>query len=64
MASDLEAYILYKVDPRTQVRVALTNLLGEDSPTRVRYRNADGASETWNVGHGSPRLQAALELKL
>jgi outer membrane receptor for ferrienterochelin and colicins len=61
---DLETYILYKVDPHTQLRIALSNLLGEDTRTRTRYRDTAGTSETWTLGQASPRLQVTLELKL
>ena len=61
---DLDAYVLYKFAPQWQVRVAASNLLGEDLQSHARYQDAGGASETWSVARGAPRVQASLEVRL
>ena len=42
---DLEAYALYKFDPRSQLRLAARNLLAPDRPRAMLYANALGATE-------------------
>jgi outer membrane receptor for ferrienterochelin and colicins len=61
---DLDAYVAYKFTPQYQLRVAASNLFGQDSRTYGRYQDAAGASETWSVAYGEPRVQVSLELKL
>jgi outer membrane receptor for ferrienterochelin and colicins len=61
---DLEAYVLYRFTPQWQLRVAASNVFGEDTRTYSRYQDASGASETWSAVRGAPRVQASLELKL
>jgi outer membrane receptor for ferrienterochelin and colicins len=61
---DLDAYVLYKFTPQWQLRIAASNLFGEDTRTYARYQDASGASETWSNGRGAPRVQASVELKL
>jgi outer membrane receptor for ferrienterochelin and colicins len=61
---DLDAYALYKFTPQWQLRVAASNLFGEDNRTFARYQDASGTSETWSVARGAARLQASLELEL
>lgn len=60
---DLEAYVLYKLTPRQQLRVAASNLLRETSRSVGRYQDASGTSENWSYAHGYARVQASLELK-
>lgn len=61
---DLDAYLAYRFTPQYQLRVAASNILGEDTRTYSRYQDASGASETWSVGRGLPRVQVSLEVKL
>lgn len=60
---DLEAYLLYKFTPGLQLRVAVSNALGEDNRTESRYDDSSGSSQTFTSRPGSPRLQANLEIK-
>lgn len=61
---DLEAYVLYKFTPGLQLRVAVSNALGEDNRTESRYDDSSGSSQTFTSSPRSPRLQANLEIKL
>lgn len=60
---ELEAYLLYKVRTGVQLRLAVSNALGEDTLGESRYQDLNGTSQTTSRGPGSPRLQANLELK-
>ncbi|SFU82996.1 TonB-dependent receptor plug domain-containing protein [Pseudoduganella namucuonensis] len=60
---ELEAYLLYKVRTGVQLRLAVSNALGEDNLSQSRYQDLSGTSQTWTRSPGSPRLQANLELK-
>jgi outer membrane receptor protein involved in Fe transport len=61
---DLDTYALLKLTPQYQLRVAVANLFGDDSRSRSRYLDANGASESWSAAHTSRRVQASLEVKL
>lgn len=60
---DLEAYLLYKFTLGLQLRVAVSNALGEDNRTESRYVDSSGSSQTFTSRPGSPRFQANLEIK-
>jgi outer membrane receptor for ferrienterochelin and colicin len=60
---DLDAYWLVKFTPRHQLRVTVSNILGEDNPGYTRYADAGGINENWNDSPDSARLQVNLELK-
>jgi outer membrane receptor for ferrienterochelin and colicin len=61
---DLDAYVLYKFTPKWQLRVALSNILGDDNRSLSRYQDDSGSSESWSLDHTAPRVQASLEIKL
>jgi hypothetical protein len=61
---DLEAYLLYKFTAGFQLRVAVSNALGEGNRTESRYVDSSGSSQTFTSRPGSPRFQANLEIKL
>ena len=60
---DLEAYMLYKFKPELQLRVAVSNALGQDYRGDPRYDDAAGTSRTVTDTPRSPRFQANLEMK-
>jgi outer membrane receptor protein involved in Fe transport len=61
---ELEAYLLYKFSLSLQLRLGVSNALGEDNLSDSRYQDVNGASQTWSRSPGSPRVQANLEVKL
>jgi outer membrane receptor protein involved in Fe transport len=61
---ELEAYLLYKFRLGLQLRLGVSNALGEDNLSDSRYQDVNGASQTWSRSPGSPRVQANLEVKL
>jgi hypothetical protein len=61
---ELEAYLLYKFSLSLQLRLGVSNALGEDNLGDSRYQDVNGASQTWSRSPGSPRVQANLEVKL
>jgi outer membrane receptor for ferrienterochelin and colicins len=60
---ELEAYGLYKFSPGMQLRLAVSNALGEDNRGESRYTDRNGTSENRSWSAGSARLQANLEMK-
>ncbi len=60
---DLEAYALWKFDARNQLRVTLTNLLGEDKFDERIYSDSNGVERRIAVYPNGVNLRLALELK-
>ena len=60
---ELEAYLLYKLRPGYQLRLAVSNALGEDNMSDSQYLDSNGGSRTWSRTPGSARFQANLEMK-
>lgn len=60
---ELEAYLLYKIRPGYQLRLAVGNALGEDNISDSQYLDSNGGSRTWSRTPGSARFQANLEMK-
>ncbi|QNA99728.1 TonB-dependent receptor [Massilia sp. Se16.2.3] len=61
---DLEAYALYKFNPKQQLRVALSNILGEDFVNRGSFLEEGRGLVQRNARiEGAPSLRATLELK-
>jgi len=60
---DLDAYLLYKFNPRYQLRVSANNILGMDNPSDRLYRDASGTSRETGLQPGSVRVGANLEMK-
>ena len=60
---DLEMYLLYKIRTGLQLRLAVSNALGQDRHGYSRYEDANGYNRSWSYNPGSPRLQANLEMK-
>jgi outer membrane receptor for ferrienterochelin and colicins len=60
---DLDAYVLYKFNPRYQLRISAYNLFGMDNPSDRIYRDAAGTSRETSFQPGSVRVGANLEMK-
>jgi outer membrane receptor for ferrienterochelin and colicins len=61
---DLDTYALWKFNPRYQLRVSLSNLLGMDQTSDRSYEDAAGVSRETNYQPGSVRAGVNLEMKL
>jgi outer membrane receptor protein involved in Fe transport len=62
---DLDLYALWKFNPKVQLRLAGSNLLGQDYINASSYTLAgDGTQRSRTIYPGSPTLRATLELKL
>jgi outer membrane receptor protein involved in Fe transport len=62
---DLDLYALWKFDARRQLRIAGSNLLGQDYINAGSYTVAgDGTQRSRTTYPGSPTLRATLEIKL
>jgi outer membrane receptor protein involved in Fe transport len=61
---DLDLYALWKFDARRQLRIAASNLLGQDYINESSYTLAgDGTQRSRTIYPGSPTLRATLEMK-
>jgi outer membrane receptor protein involved in Fe transport len=61
---DLDLYVLWKLNPQTQLRVAGSNLLGQDYIYQSSYTVAgSGTQRSRTVYAGWPMLRATLEMK-
>jgi outer membrane receptor for ferric coprogen and ferric-rhodotorulic acid len=60
---DLDAYLLYKFNPRYQLRVSANNILGMDNPSDRLYQDASGTTRETGFSPGSMRVGANLEMK-
>jgi outer membrane receptor for ferrienterochelin and colicins len=60
---DLDAYLLYKFNPRYQLRVSANNILGMDNPSDRLYQDASGTTRETGFSPGSVRVGANLEMK-
>jgi hypothetical protein len=61
---DLDAYMLYKFNPRYQVRLSANNILGMENPSDRIYQDAAGSSRQTGLSPGSMRVGVNLEMKL
>jgi outer membrane receptor for ferrienterochelin and colicins len=62
---DLDLYALWKFNPKFQLRLAGSNLLGQDYINASSYTLAgDGTQRSRTIYPGSPTLRATLEMKL
>jgi outer membrane receptor protein involved in Fe transport len=61
---DLDLYALWKLNPGTQLRLAASNLLGQDYISESSYTVAGGTQRSRTIYPGSPVLRATLEMKL
>ena len=62
---DLDLYALWKFSPKVQLRVAGSNLLGQDYIDESSYTLAgDGTQRSRTIYPGAPVLRATLEMKL
>jgi outer membrane receptor protein involved in Fe transport len=62
---DLDLYALWKLNPKTQLRLAASNLLGQDYINESSYTAAGGGTQrSRTIYPGSPILRATLETKL
>jgi outer membrane receptor for ferrienterochelin and colicins len=61
---DLDLYALWKLDPKRQLRIAASNVLGQDYISESSYTIAgQGTQRSRTVYPGSPTLRATLEAK-
>jgi outer membrane receptor for ferrienterochelin and colicins len=60
---DLDAYLLYKFNPRYQLRVSANNLLRQDNPSDRIYQDAAGTSRETSFNAGYVRVGVNLEMK-
>jgi outer membrane receptor protein involved in Fe transport len=60
---DLDLYALWKSSPRTQLRLAASNLLGQDYINESSYTVAGGTQRGRTIYPGSPVLRATLEMR-
>ncbi|RJG19200.1 TonB-dependent receptor plug domain-containing protein [Massilia cavernae] len=60
---DLEAYVLWKFSPKTQLRVAASNILAQDFISDVTYADKFGSTRSVSVFLGGATLRATLEIK-
>jgi outer membrane receptor protein involved in Fe transport len=62
---DLDLYALWKLNPKNQLRLAASNLLGQDYINESSYTVAGGGTQrSRTIYPGSPVLRATLEMKL
>jgi len=60
---ELEGYLLYKIRTGYQLRLGVSNALGEDNLGDSQYLDSNGGSRTWTRSPGSARFSANLEMK-
>jgi outer membrane receptor for ferrienterochelin and colicins len=61
---DLDRYAMWKLNPKTQLRLAASNLLGQDYINESSYTVAgNGTQRSRTTYPGSPMLRATLEMK-
>jgi outer membrane receptor protein involved in Fe transport len=60
---DLDAYLLYKFNPRYQLRVSGNNLLGQDMSSDRIYQDAAGTSRETSFNPQYRRVAANIEMK-
>ena len=61
---DLDLYALWKFDPKRQLRIAASNVLGQDYISESSYSVAgQGTQRSRTIYPGSPMLRATLEMK-
>jgi outer membrane receptor protein involved in Fe transport len=61
---DLDAYLLYKFNPRYQLRLSANNILGQDFASDRLYQDAAGISRETSFTPQSARVGVNLEVKL
>lgn len=61
---NLDAYVLWKVDAKTQLRLSAANLLHQDQLAYRSYQDADGGLEQYTAVRNFPIYRLSLELKL
>jgi outer membrane receptor protein involved in Fe transport len=61
---DLDVYGLWKITPKTQARLTLSNILKPDSRGESLYFDENGASNTVRISPSKITVRASLELKL
>jgi outer membrane receptor for ferrienterochelin and colicins len=60
---DLEMYGLWKFDPRNQLRVAVSNILGQDYISQNTYSDAFGSVHRTSIFPGTVVVRATMEMK-
>jgi outer membrane receptor for ferrienterochelin and colicins len=61
---DLDLYGLWKITPKTQVRLTLANILTPDSRDERAYFDESGSTRTLRVSPSKMTIRAGLEIKL
>lgn len=61
---DLDVYGLYKITPKTQVRLTLSNILKPESRDERAYFDENGTSRTLTLSPSKMTVRASLEIKL
>ncbi|HWJ94417.1 MAG TPA: TonB-dependent receptor [Telluria sp.] len=60
---ELDAYLLWKLDPKNQLRLSFGNMLRTDNQSERLYVDATGRSRQASYQAGSMRTQLAMEMK-
>lgn len=64
VSRQLDAYVAWKIDPKTQLRLSAWNLLARGSVSRSTFRNAkDGVSSTESTAPGVRNIRLQLEMR-
>jgi len=58
---DLDVYALWKLDPQNNLRVAVSNLLGQDYTTESLYSDANGSLNRTSIASGETQLRVTVE---
>jgi outer membrane receptor protein involved in Fe transport len=58
---DLDVYALWKLDPQNNLRVAVSNLLGQDYTTESLYSDANGTLNRMSIASGETQLRVTVE---
>lgn len=64
VSRQLDAYVAWKIDPKTQLRFSAWNLMARDSVSRSTFRNAqEGVSSTTSTTPGVRNIRLQLEMR-
>jgi outer membrane receptor for ferrienterochelin and colicin len=60
---DLDVYALWKLDPKNNLRVAVSNLLAQDYTTESLYSDASGTLNRTTVANGETQFRVTVETR-
>jgi outer membrane receptor for ferrienterochelin and colicins len=60
---DLDVYALLKLDPQNNLRVAVSNLLGQDYTTESLYSDSNGTLNRTSVANGETQFRVTVETR-